>query len=404
MKVVQINAIYGSKSTGTIVREIQSCCEAHGIECYVAYSLADRPQNEIPRGYRIGNKLTAKWHALMSRVLGKQAYFNRFTTWLFLRWLDKIQPDVVHLHNLHNNFIHLNMLLRYLAKRDIATVVTMHDCWYFTGGCTHYTSIGCQKWQTGCGNCPAWRIFPSWFFDTTSAVLKDRYKYFSAIPRLTMVGASEWIANETKKSVIIGKNICFIHNGFDLDVFKPTLSDRRKQLGVENRFVILGPANKWLLPVNKPTLDYFIENMTDDMVLVLFGNPNKLNTLPDKIIQLGYTNSRQEMAELYSMADVFVNCSREDTLSSLNLECQACGTPVVTYDATGSKETVDGECSFAVPTGEMVALWGKACEVKRKEKNELTKRCREWATNHFEKKHNYEKYIFLYSNQVKKTV
>lgn len=404
MKVVQINAIYGSKSTGTIVREIQSCCEAHGIECYVAYSIADRPQNEIPRGYRIGNKLTTKWHALMSRVLGKQAYFNRFTTWLFLRWLDKIQPDVVHLHNLHNNFIHLNMLLRYLAKRDIATVVTMHDCWYFTGGCTHYTSIGCQKWQTGCGQCPAWKKFPSWFFDTTADVIKDRYKFFSAIPRLTLVGVSEWTADEASKSMLSHSHICHIHNGYDLSVFFPSPSNKREEQGISNRFVLLGPANKWLLPVNRPTLDCFIENMKDDMALVLFGNPNKSDSLPDKIIQLGYTNSRQEMAELYSMADVFVNCSREDTLSSINVESQACGTPVVTYDNTGLKETVNGSCGFAVPTGNADALWEKVLEIKSRGKQKLAPLCREWVTCHFEKNNNYEKYIFLYRNQVKKTI
>ncbi|MBO6023319.1 MAG: glycosyltransferase [Bacteroidales bacterium] len=396
MKVVQINAIYGSKSTGTIVKGIQSCCEAHGIECYVAYSITDGPDKEVPRGYRIGNKLTAKWHALISRVFGKQAYFNRLTTWKFLRWLDKVNPDVVHLHNLHSNYIHLNMLLRYLAKHNIATVITMHDCWYFTGGCMHYASIGCQRWQTGCGQCPKWRQIPSYFFDRTQSVLKDRKQYLSAIPRLTMVGASEWIANEMKQSLLKDLNITFIHNGFDLNIFSPSVSDKRKDLGIANKFVILGPASKWLLPINKPTLDYFVSRMSDDMVLVLFGCTQTNNALPSNFVQIGYTKSPKEMAELYSMADVFVNCSREDTLSSLNLECQACGTPVVTYDATGSKETVDGECGFAVSTGDYEDLWGKVLEVRLQGKDSLTKQCRQWASGHFEKKSNYEKYIALY--------
>lgn len=398
MRVVQINAIYGSKSTGTIVREIQSCCEANGIEANVAYSIADRPDADVPRGYRIGNQLTAKWHAFISRVIGKQAYANRFTTWRFLRWLDAIKPDVVHLHNLHSNYIHLNMLLRYLAKHDIATVVTMHDCWYFTGGCMHYASVDCSRWKTGCGQCPKWRQIPSYFFDCTQSVLKDRKKYLSAIPRLTVVGASEWIANEMKQSLLKDLNITFIHNGFDLNIFSPSVSDKRKDLGIENKFVILGPASKWLLPVNKPTLDHFLSRMSDDMVLVLFGCLETNNKLPQNVLQIGYTKKPKEMAELYSMADVFVNCSREDTLSSLNLECQACGTPVVTYDATGSKETVDGECGFAVPTGDAEALWEKVVEVKRMGKHTLSTQCREWMETHFEKSRNYEKYIELYHN------
>lgn len=401
MKVVQINAIYGSKSTGTIVREIQSCSETNGIEAYVAYSIADRPDADVPRGYRIGNQLTAKWHAFISRVIGKQAYANRFTTWRFLRWLDAIKPDVVHLHNLHSNYIHLNMLLHYLAKHDIATVVTMHDCWYFTGGCMHYASMDCSRWKTGCGQCPKWRQIPSYCFDRTQSVLKDRKKYLSAIPRLTMVGASEWVANEMKQSLLKDLNITCIHNGFDLDVFTPTPSDKRKDLGIENKFVLLGPASKWLLPINKPTLDHFISQMSDDMVLVLFGCTENNHTLPSNVLQIGYTKSPKEMAELYSMADMLVNCSREDTLSSLNLECQACGTPVVTYDATGSKETVDGQCGFAVSTGDAEALWGKVAEVKQIGKNALTSQCRAWIETHFEKNANYKSYIELYHNNIK---
>lgn len=398
MKVLQINAVYGRGSTGVITKAIQQCCLDNGIDAYVAFPEGLGTSND--HTYEIGNTWDHKVHAFLRRVFGKQAYFSHYATKGLLRFIDKLQPDIVHLHNLHSNYIHLNMLLRYLAEKDIATVITMHDCWYFTGGCMHYASVGCQRWQNGCGHCPVWKSLPSWFFDSTSSVLKDREKYLNAIARLTLVGASEWIANEAKKSVLGGGDISYIHNGFDLSVFKPTPSDRRKQLGVEDRFVILGPANKWLLPINRPTLDYFIENMSDDMVLVLFGSPNKTDSLPKQIIQLGYTNSRQEMAELYSMADVFVNCSREDTLSSLNLESQACGTPVVTFDATGSKETVDGSCGFAVPTGDTEALWKKLIEVRRISKYVLSKSCREWIEKNYGK-NNYQKYIRLYKTLIK---
>ena len=260
----------------------------------------------------------------------------------------------------------------------------------------HYASMDCSRWKTGCGQCPKWRQIPSYCFDKTQSVLQDRKKYLSAIPRLTMVGASEWIANEMKQSLLKDLNITFIHNGFDLDVFTPTPSSKRKELNIENKFVILGPASKWLLPINKPTLDYFISRMSDDMVLVLFGCSDTNDKLPQKVLQIGYTKSPKEMAELYSMADVLVNCSREDTLSSLNLESQACGTPVVTYDATGIKETVDGECSYAVPTGDAEALWKMVLEVRSMGKNALSSQCRQCVSDNFEKNANYEKYISLY--------
>lgn len=399
MKVLQINAVYGHGSTGVITKAIRQCCLDNGIDAYVAFPKGQGVPND--HTYEIGRTWDHKIHAFLSRVFGKQAYFSHCPTKGLLRFIDELQPDIVHLHNLHSNYVHLNMLLRYLAEKDIVTVITMHDCWYFTGGCMHYASVDCQRWQTGCGHCSVWKSLPSYFFDSTASVLKDREKYLNAIPRLTIVGASEWIANEARKSVLKEKYICYIHNGFDLSVFKPTPSDRRKQLGIDDRFVILGPANKWLLPVNKPTLDYFIENMTDDMVLVLFGNPNKNESLPKQVIQLGYTSSRQEMAELYSMADVFVNCSREDTLSSLNLESQACGTPVVTYDATGSRETVDDKCSFAVATGNAKELWQIVLGVKNMGKETFSSQCVELASSHFEMMRNYKRYIELYNKITK---
>ena len=397
MKVLQINATYGVGSTGKIVQDIVTCCEAHGIEGYVAYSNSNMPATEITNSYKIGNTLSEKWHAVLSRLGGQQAYFNRFTTWLFLRYLDSIKPDIVHLHNLHSNYIHLNMLLNYLAKHDIATVITMHDCWYFTGGCFHYTNAGCNKWQYSCGDCPKRRDdTPAYLFDSTRKILQDREKYLTAIPRLYLVGCSQWVADEAQKSVLKHCNIRYLYNGFDLDIYKPSKSDLTQRLGVEGKHVLLGPASKWLSSVNKRTLDYFTKNMPDDYVLLLFGYMGVGQTLTNNVLLYGYTSSREEMAQLYSMADVFVNCSREDTLSSLNLEAQACGTPVVTYEATGSKETVDGQCGFALETGNAESLWIKTKEVVEQGKAFFSESCINFISERFNKVDNYNKYIQLY--------
>lgn len=399
MRVLQINAVYGHRSTGVITKAIQQCCLDNGIDAYVAFPKGQGVPND--HTYEIGSTWDHKIHAFLRRVFGKQAYFSHCPTKGLLRFIDKLQPDIVHLHNLHSNYIHLNMLLRYLAEKDIATVITMHDCWYFTGGCMHYASMNCQRWQTGCGHCPVWKSFPSWFFDSTTSVLKDRKKYLDAIPRLTIVGASEWIANEARKSVLKEKEICFIHNGFDLSVFKPSPTSKRKELGLEDKFIILGPASKWLLPINSPTLNYFVSSMSNDMVLLLFGCSSIKMNLPKNVMLVGYTKNPGEMAELYSLADVMVNCSREDTLSSLNLECQACGTPVVTYDATGSKETIDGKCGYTVPTGDYKELWEKVVDVKNMRKEHLSLQCSVWVSSHFEMKRNYERYIELYNKIMK---
>lgn len=400
MVVLQINAVYGHGSTGVITRDIEQLCESSGIECYVASP--DPKVRDAKRGFLIGNVLDHKLHALFCRVAGKQAYFSRLATKRLLFYMDEIKPDIVHLHNLHSNYIHLNMLLQYLAKKDIRTVVTLHDCWFFTGGCFHYASVGCTKWQSKCEHCIKQRQdTPAYLYDASTKIQNDRLKYFSAIPRLTFVGASKWVASELSKSRIkeCGK-ITYIHNGFDLNVFSPRTSDLKQRLNLTDKFVVLGPASKWLQPINKETLDYFTKQLPVDCTLLLFGGNDKLDNLPDNVKLYGYVHNREELAELYSMADVMVNCSREDTLSSLNLEAQACGTPVVTYDATGSKETVDGVCGFAVRTGDYKQLYESVLSVRANGKDLFSEQCRGFIVENFEKRNNYHKYISLYKGNV----
>lgn len=346
MKVLQVNATYGLGSTGTIVRDLKDCCEANGIECHVAYA---RTTEKVERGYKIGNWFSNKMHALLSRVAGKQAYFSYLPTLRFIRHMKQLQPDVVHLHNLHANYINLPMLLKHLADNDIRTIITLHDCWWYTGGCFHYTAAGCNKWLDKCGNCPKRTDdTPAYLYDRSAEILEDKKQLLLAIPRLTVIGVSEWISNEARKSFLASKEIMTIRNGIDLTVFKPTQSDFKEKLGLEGKYVILGPASKWLDPINKEVLDYFVANMKSDEVLLLFGAEKTDRSLPSNVKLYGYTRDKQELAALYTMADVFVNCTREDTLPTINLEAQACGCRVVTFATCGASETVDGFYSRSV--------------------------------------------------------
>lgn len=402
MKILQINAVYGRGSTGIIVRDLHMLCNQEGIECYVASQ--DVNVLSTKGGYHIGNKIDYKLHALLCRIAGKQAYFSKQATRNFLKYIDSISPDIIHLHILHNNYIHLNLLLQYIAVKHIKTVVTLHDCWYYTGGCFHYTNVKCDKWKDRCGNCIKQRLdTPAYLYDASTQILSDRIKYFSAISDLTFVGCSEWVTSEISKSRLkdCGKIMC-IHNGFDLNTFKPRISNLKEQLGLKNKFVILGPATKWLQDVNKSELDYFSRKLPNNCVLLLFGCKATDVNIASNVIPYGFTSDRDELASLYSMADVMVNCSREDTLSSLNLECQACGTPVVTYDATGSKETVDGISGYAVETGNYNKLYAKTMDIYTKGKNYYSKGCRQFIENEFEKETNYQKYISLYRDLLEK--
>lgn len=395
MKVLQINATYGIGSTGVIVKDIHELALKEGVESYVAYSMSAMPPSEIVNGYKIGTAFGKKLHALLCRINGMQGYFSRFATKKLLKHIKYVSPDIVQLHNLHSNYINLPMLLKYLAKANIRTVVTLHDCWFFTGGCFHYTAVGCDRWKNKCGSCPKKKMDTrSILFDRSAKILRDRKRLFEKIENLTVVGVSDWITQESVKSVFVGRKAIAIHNGVDTQIFKAVDSDFRKRYNIEDKFIILGPATKWLSKVNKTAFESMVESLKDEEVFVLLGCSNEqLTKLPKNVIGLPFIKNRIELCEIYSAADVFINPTHEDTFPFANLEPQACGTPVITYRNTGAKETVDGVCGFAVENEDFLNLIDKKAFIKRLGKAEFSDNCVRWVHNNFSAESNYRKYI-----------
>ena len=199
MKVVQINAVYSSGSTGRTTKELSKALTKNGIENLILSTSDCLDENHV----KIGRKADNKLHAFFARVFGYDCHYSYFSTRKIMKTLKEFKPDVVHLRNLHANYVNLPKLLKYLSKNDIATVVSLHDCWFFTGKCTHYTQQKCYRWQDGCGNCPQLKKdIPSLFFDKTAKQLKEKKEGFLSIPRLAVVGVSDWITSEAKKSFL----------------------------------------------------------------------------------------------------------------------------------------------------------------------------------------------------------
>lgn len=394
MKVVQINAVYGATSTGTITEDLHLLSQKEGIDSYVIYSYANKP---VGNGYEMGSKFERKLHALLARINGEIGGYSYISTKKLLHYLDKLHPDVLHLHNLHGCYINVNMLLDYAANRNIAVVVTLHDCWFYTGGCYHYTLAKCSKWKTECGNCPQrFMGTPAYILDASHRILCDRKKYFNAIKKLYVVGVSQWITDEARQNVFKNKQCFKIYNGVDLDIFKPTRSNFKKEYDLDNKFVILGPATKWLNPMNEAILKYISDKMSDNMVFVIFGvPPHRVSTLSN-VKFIPYIRDRHQLAQLYSAADVFINCTREESLSLINIEAQACGTPVITYRNTGVQETVNGECGFSVENGDIEGMFNYINLIYTMGKSIYSDGCIRWVSENFEKNQNYNKYISLY--------
>lgn len=397
-RIVQINACYGYGSTGVIVKDLHDMCVKDGMECVVAYSQSNII---VEDGYKMGNFISNKLHAVFARISGKQGYFSMLSTLKFLLFLEYYKPDIIHLHNLHGCYINVPLLLKYVSKRRIPVVVTLHDCWFYTGGCSHYTSACCDKWLKACGNCPRrYDETSAYLWDSSSRMLTDRKRLFGDIRKLACVGVSKWIAEEAHKTVFKDAICMTIYNGVDTNFFHPVESDFREKYNLKNKKIILAPANKWFSDINQDTFNYFATHLSEEMCMVFIGIGCDEKRLTDKMINIGFVSSREELRDIYSTADVMVNCTREESLSLLNIEIQACGTPVITYSNTGVKETVDGKCGFAVDNGSPMAMWDAMSEVLSKDKEYFKEKCISWINLTFEKNYNYLKYLELYRNLI----
>lgn len=404
MKVAQINSVYGFGSTGIIVRDIEHMLKQKGDACCVICQKAEAPFDNV---FRVGNPLDWKIHALSTRVLGKQGYASVLATRKTLAYLETEKPDIVHLHNLHSNYINLNMLLDYLAKKEIPTVLTLHDCWFFTGKCFHFVTSGCDKWKTECKDCPQNKQdVKSLIFDRSKSVFEDKKKYFQNIPKLTVVGCSEWIKNLAMISPIFkGKKIYRIYNGVDTDVFYYRKSQTfREKNGLTNQFLILGVANKWLQHRNQKVFEKLVNSLSEDEVIIIIGCSEKqkieLSGI-NKVIALGFVKDRNELAELYASVNVFVNLTFEDTLPTVNMEAICCGTPVITYNSCGSPELVEeGRTGYVIPVNDFAALKNSLLMIKE---GKLSRHeCERIGQASFNKNERYLEYLGIYEDLIKR--
>ncbi|MBR5552531.1 MAG: glycosyltransferase [Clostridia bacterium] len=345
MKIVQINSVCGSGSTGKICVAISEMLTKRGIENYIFYASGN---SDYPLGKQYMSSLEIKIQALKSRLLGNYGFQSKRATKRLIKELEKISPDIVHLHNLHGHNVHLGLLFTFLKENKIKVFWTFHDCWAFTAYCPHYDMIGCNQWKTGgCHACPQKNHY-SWFFDRSKQLFSQKKELFCGLA-LTIITPSQWLADQVKASFLKECRVKVINNGIDLSVFRPRKSNFRKKYNLEDKIVLLGVAFDWGI---RKGLDAFIElskSLDDRFKMVLVGTNEIVDKqLPGNIISIHRTRNQIELAEIYSSADLFVNLTREETYPTVNMEAIACGTPVMTFRAGGSPEMIDDTCGVVV--------------------------------------------------------
>lgn len=392
IRVVEINATHRG-STGKVMLGTAEVLRQNGNEVYTFSAEKDGP---VPKGHQFfSTRQENLIHRIISVFTGISGKGTKGGTRRLLKRLDEIKPDVIHLHNLHGWYINVPMLFDYIKKNNIRTVWTLHDCWGFTAQCSHFTVEKCEKWKTGCYSCPRYRLYPYTFVDRTKKMWKLKKEWLTGVKDLTIVTPSQWLADLVKQSFLKEYPVKVINNGIDLSVFKPLGSDFREKYNLQNKKIVLGVASGWGY---RKGLDVFVELskcLPQDYQIVLVGTDEKVDKqLPDSIISIHRTQNQRELAEIYSMADVFVNPTREENYPTVNMEALACGTPVVTFKTGGSPEIIDSTCGSAVDVDDIDALQQ---EIRRAcvDCLYLREACIERAKG-FDMYKRYEEYVNLY--------
>lgn len=341
-----INTVPNGSTGGIMMKEHRELLAAGG-ESYAFWGRGRAGEGD--REMRFATDAEVRRDALQTRLDGRAGFHSKVATRRLLERLDEIKPDVVHLHNLHGYYVNVEMLFEWLAARECKVEWTLHDCWAFTGHCAYFTYAKCAQWKSHCAyseeRCPQLGAYPKTYSKTSCAWNFDqKRRLFNLVPagRMKLITPSQWLSDLVAESFLSEYPVEVRRNTVDTSVFKPTPSDFRERYGIGDRFMVLGVASPW---TKRKGLTDFVrlakELDSEKYAIVLVGLSEKqVKEMPAVIVGLARTDSREELAGIYSAADVFFNPTVEDNYPTVNLEAEACGTPVVTYDAGGCAETV----------------------------------------------------------------
>ncbi|CUO44028.1 glycosyltransferase [Clostridium disporicum] len=399
MKILQINSVCGYGSTGRIATDLYKVLEEQGHECIIAYGRGMAPEGF--RTIKIGTNFDNYIHVAKTRLFDKHGFGSTKATKEFIKKVEEYDPDVIHLHNIHGYYINIEILFDYLKRANKKVIWTLHDCWAFTGHCAHFDYVGCNKWQTNCGKCIQKKQYPkSSLVDNSEKNFIRKKQIFNEVNKLRIVVVSNWLKEVVKQSMLRNNRIDVIYNGIDLNIFKKSTGEvSRKKYKLDNKFVILGVATIWDKRKGLDDFKKIASKIDKESIVVLVGLSNKqIESLPDNIIGINRTDNINELVDLYSCADVFVNTSVEETFGLVTIEAMSCGTPTIVYNSTACPELVDNSCGIVVEKSNIEEILSAIKEVKEKGKDYYSNSCIERVKRLYNKADIYDKYISIYKN------
>lgn len=260
-----------------------------------------------------------------------------FTINNIINKINKINPDIVHLHWVCRGMLTIEQL----ANIKAPIIWSMHDNWLFTGGC--HVMWGCKKYEDNCGNCP--KLNSNTNIDLSYQVFQRKQQVFSQLNNLTIVGLSQWLSNCAKNSALLkDKKHINLPNPIDTNIFKPTNKIQAREfwkLPKNKKLVLFGAMGVNDKNKGFEMLKEALNGVTSDIELVIFGgNKTQTHNFKFKTHILGRIQSDENLALLYSAVDIAVVPSMQENLSNVIMENLACTTPVVAFDIGGNSDMV----------------------------------------------------------------
>ncbi len=404
MKVLQINSVSGIRSTGRICADIAALLQENGNESLIVYGRERAGRGSEDISLRIGSHGTNVLHYLSYMLHDDDGRGSYLVTKRLIRKIKRYRPDIIHLHNIHGHYIHYNVLLDYIAKAEIPLVLSLYDCWQFTGNCHHFDYIGCDKWKTQCEHCPMQNKYPGdkFWIDRTARNFRNKQKRLGKIKNKVILPGSYWLAGLVKESFLKDAPIIALPSGLDLFKYRPRESDIKQTHGVGDRAVVLCVASTWSRAKGVHFLAEIAERISPFATLVAVGAlaDETVKSHPN-ILHIKQTNSIEELCMWYTAADVYLNLTLQETLGLTNVEALACGTPVVTFASGGCTECVDETCGVAVKRDDVAAAIAAVENIVKNHPFDKTA-CFEKAAK-FDKNKLYMKYLEVYESLCRRT-
>lgn len=387
MRILIVDVYGAIHSTGKITTLQYRFMKEHGHDVRVCYRGIKEPKIDNPDYIPVAGHIEPGVGRLMAWISGYEGYTHPIATIKLIRITKDFNPDIVQLNILHGYYINGNQYLNYLKNNNYRVCYSMFDEYAYMGKCAF--SFKCNQFKTGCkGNCPEMKRYPkSWFFDRSQFIFEAKKKAYNGFKHIVFAGTG-WVVDRAKESALLrDKHLEVIDEPINYEeIFYPRdTSNLKKKLRIQegNKIVVtvavLGDPRKggvYFYQVAEK-----LQNRSDITFVYVGCNVPEPIHLPN-LIPISFVSSQDELAEYYSLGDLFVCTSLADTTACTCLEALGCGTPIAGFAEAGTPYVAPEKYAKLTPTYDVGAL-AKVIDQTPKKTTEHSKECVEYARSRY---------------------